>query len=62
MLYAVIGKREVDYSSLELGFFKLGGPREEKKGWASTLPGWEQCLWQSFELLGDAGMETVDVK
>lgn len=32
MLYAVIGKREVDYSSLELGFFKLGGPREEKKG------------------------------
>jgi hypothetical protein len=52
----------VDYSSLELGFFKLRGPSEEKKGWASTLPGWEQCLWQSFELLGDAEMETVDVK
>jgi len=32
VLYAVIGKREVDYSSLELGLFKLRGPKEGKKG------------------------------
>jgi len=39
MLYAAIGKKEVDYSSLELGFFKLRGSNGGKKGMSVHFAG-----------------------